>query len=80
MVHSWKGKRFCQLIKRSEESAQLTQNYLKDSLNWTEQLADQEDCAKKYQEIKELTKICSTEAEGARQLRNDELSTQEEER
>ena len=41
--------------------------------------AFQEDSARSWQEIEDLRKICCTEAERARQLRMDELSTQEEE-
>ena len=39
----------------------------------------QEDRVKSYQEIEDLRRICCTEAERARHLRIDELSTQEEE-
>ena len=39
----------------------------------------QEDRTKSHQEIEELRRICSTQAERARQLRIDELSSQEEE-
>ena len=41
--------------------------------------AFQEDRARNCQEIEELRRICCTEAERARQLRSDELSTQKEE-
>ena len=42
--------------------------------------ACQEDRARDYQEIEGLRRICCTEAERARQLRTDDLSTQKEER
>ena len=39
----------------------------------------QENRVKRYQGVEELKRICCTESERARQLRIDELSTQEEE-
>ena len=60
------------------DQSQKEKSWLCTDLEMRER-ALQEDRVKSYQEIEDLKRICCTEAERARHLRIDELSTQEEE-
>ena len=60
------------------DQSQKEKSWLCTDLEMRER-ALQEDRVKSYQEIEDLKRICCTEAERARKLRIDELSTQEEE-